>query len=68
MVQHATVEEAVFSVDLTDAPIDWLDTGHMICVSCGACLFHCYIRVQEGSGQLQVVVVAAEAREHSSKQ
>jgi hypothetical protein len=31
-VQHATIEEAVFSVDLTDAPIDWLESGHVICV------------------------------------
>jgi hypothetical protein len=30
MVQHATIEEAVFSVDLTDAPIDWLDRDHVI--------------------------------------
>jgi hypothetical protein len=33
-VQHATIEEAVFSVDPTDAPIDWLDTDHAICVYC----------------------------------
>jgi hypothetical protein len=31
-VQHATIEEAVFSVDPTDAPIDWLDSDHVICV------------------------------------
>jgi hypothetical protein len=31
-VQHATIEEAVFSVDSTDAPIDWLDSVHVICV------------------------------------
>jgi hypothetical protein len=31
-VQHATVEEAVFSVGPTDAPIDWLDSDHVICV------------------------------------
>jgi hypothetical protein len=34
MVQHATAEEAVFSVELTDVPIDWLDSNHMICVCC----------------------------------
>jgi hypothetical protein len=34
MVQHATIEEAVFSVDPTDAPIDWLDSDHIICVYC----------------------------------
>jgi hypothetical protein len=28
-VQHATIEEAVFSADPTDAPIDWLDSGHV---------------------------------------
>jgi hypothetical protein len=33
-VEHATVEEAVFSVDLTDAPVDWLDSNHVICVYC----------------------------------
>jgi hypothetical protein len=29
-VQHETIEEAVFSVDLTDAPIDWLDSDHVM--------------------------------------
>jgi hypothetical protein len=33
-VQHATIEEAVFSVDPTDEPIDWLDSDHVICVYC----------------------------------
>jgi hypothetical protein len=33
-IQHATVHEAVFSVDPTDVPIDWLDSDHMICVYC----------------------------------
>jgi hypothetical protein len=32
--QQATIEEAVFSVDPTDAPIDWLDSDHVICVHC----------------------------------
>jgi hypothetical protein len=30
--QHATMEEAVFSVGPTDTPIDWLDSDHVICV------------------------------------
>jgi hypothetical protein len=30
----ATIEEAVFSVDPTDAPIDWLDSDPVICVYC----------------------------------
>jgi hypothetical protein len=33
-VQHATMKEAVFSVDPTDAPVDWLDSDHVICVYC----------------------------------
>jgi hypothetical protein len=33
-VQHATTEEDVFSVDPPDAPIDWLDSDHVICVYC----------------------------------
>jgi hypothetical protein len=33
-VQHATIEEAVFSVDPTDASIDWLNSDHVICVYC----------------------------------
>jgi hypothetical protein len=33
-VKHATKEETVFSVDPTDAPIDWLDSDHVICVYC----------------------------------
>jgi hypothetical protein len=32
--QHATIEEAVFSVDPTDAPIGLLDNNHVICVYC----------------------------------
>jgi hypothetical protein len=32
MVKHVTIEESVFSVDPTDAPIDWLDRNHVICV------------------------------------
>jgi hypothetical protein len=46
MVQHATIQEAVFSVDPTDAPIDWLDSDHMICVYCRSMsvprLYHVY--------------------------
>jgi hypothetical protein len=34
MVQHAIIEEAVFSVDLTKVPIDWLGGSHVICVYC----------------------------------
>jgi hypothetical protein len=30
-VQHATVQEAVFSVDPTDKSIDWLDSNHGVC-------------------------------------
>jgi hypothetical protein len=26
----------VFSVDPTDAPVDWLDSDHVICVYCGS--------------------------------
>jgi hypothetical protein len=33
-VQHATIEEAVFSAVPTDAPIDWLDSDHVICIYC----------------------------------
>jgi hypothetical protein len=33
-VEHAAIEEAVFSVDPTDAPIDWLDSDHVIYVYC----------------------------------
>jgi hypothetical protein len=33
-VQHSTVGKAVFSVDPTDAPIDWLDSDHVVCVYC----------------------------------
>jgi hypothetical protein len=32
-VQHTTIQEAVFSVDLTDVPIHWLDSDHMTYVS-----------------------------------
>jgi hypothetical protein len=33
-IQHATIEEAVFSVDPTDTATDWLDSNHVICVYC----------------------------------
>jgi hypothetical protein len=45
-VQHVTIEEAVFSVDPTDALIDWLDSDHVVCVSCDACPFLGYISEQ----------------------
>jgi hypothetical protein len=32
MVQHTAIEVAVFSVDPTDVPVDWLDSNHVICV------------------------------------
>jgi hypothetical protein len=31
-VQQARIEEAVFSVVLTNVPIDWLDNDHAMCV------------------------------------
>jgi hypothetical protein len=30
--QHATLEEAIFSVDPSDAPLDWLDSDHVMCL------------------------------------
>jgi hypothetical protein len=33
-VQHATIKEAVFSVDPTYVPIDCLDSDHVMCVYC----------------------------------
>jgi hypothetical protein len=33
-VQHATIEEAVFSVDPTDTPVDWLDSDYVIFIYC----------------------------------
>jgi hypothetical protein len=33
-VQHATIEKVVFSVDPTNAPIDRLDSDHVIYVYC----------------------------------
>jgi hypothetical protein len=41
-VQHATIDDAVFSVDPTDVPIDWLDNDHIICVYCSPCPFRSY--------------------------
>jgi hypothetical protein len=34
MIQHTTIEEAVFSVDLTDVPVDWLDSDRGRCGYC----------------------------------
>jgi hypothetical protein len=42
-VQHATIEEAVFSVYPTDKPIDWLDSDHVILFAVGPCPFRGYI-------------------------
>jgi hypothetical protein len=39
MVQHATIEEAMFSADPTKAPRDWLGSNHVICVTVGPCPF-----------------------------
>jgi hypothetical protein len=65
-IQHATMEEAVFSVDPTDASIDWLDSVHVISVYCRSMIV---LRLYKGdrirSRQLRVVV-AAEAREQAS--
>jgi hypothetical protein len=33
-VQHIKIEKTVFSVGPTDAPIDWLDSDHVMCVYC----------------------------------
>jgi hypothetical protein len=33
-VQHVTIEKAVFSVDATNAPVDWLDSDHVLYVYC----------------------------------
>jgi hypothetical protein len=33
-IQHAIIEEAAFSIDPTDAPINWLGSDHVICVYC----------------------------------
>jgi hypothetical protein len=33
-VQLAVIAGAMFSVDPTDAPVDWLDSDHIICVYC----------------------------------
>jgi hypothetical protein len=35
-VENTIIEEAVFSVNPTNAPIDWLDSDHVIYVYCGA--------------------------------
>jgi hypothetical protein len=35
-VQHATIEEALFFVDLTDAPVEWPDSEQVICVYCSS--------------------------------
>jgi hypothetical protein len=67
--QHATIEEAVFSVNPTDAPIDWLDSDHAICVYCRSMLFSGYINKSDRIRSRQLrIAVAAEAREQASKQ
>jgi hypothetical protein len=64
MVHHATIEEAVFSVGPTDAPLYWLDSDHVIYVYCRSMpvprLYKYAVRVTSRSRQLRVVT-AAEA-------
>jgi hypothetical protein len=42
-VQHAKIEEALFSVDPTNTPVNWMDSDHVTCVPCDACPFRGYI-------------------------
>jgi hypothetical protein len=66
-VQHATIEEAIFSVDPTDEPIDWLDSDHVICVYCRSMPVRGYISKSDRIRLRQLrAVVAAEVREQSS--
>jgi hypothetical protein len=60
-LQHATIEEAVFSLDPTDAPIDCLDSDHMMYFYCRSCQIRGYIsrRNRFRSRQLGVVQNAA---------
>jgi hypothetical protein len=30
--QHATIVEAVFTIDPTDPPVDWLNSNYVICI------------------------------------
>jgi hypothetical protein len=54
-VQHATIEEAVFSVDPTDVPMDWLDNDHVVFIV-GECSFRGFVSKSDGvrSRQLRV--------------
>jgi hypothetical protein len=67
--QHSTIEDAVFPVDPTDAPIDWLDSDHVICVHCRAMsvprLYKYSDRIR--SGQLRVAVATEAGEQASSK-
>jgi hypothetical protein len=69
-VQHAIIEEAVFSADPTDAPTDLLDSEHEICVYCRSMsvprLYNEVTEFVQGSYELRVAVTA-EAREQASK-
>jgi hypothetical protein len=47
MAQHATIEKAVFSVDLTDVPTDWLDRDHVMFPVMHVRSAGIYVRVQE---------------------
>jgi hypothetical protein len=50
MVQHTTIEETVFSVDPTNAHIDWLDSDDMIYrFTVGRCPFSSYISKSDNS-------------------
>jgi hypothetical protein len=67
-VQHATIEEAVFSVDPTNAPVDWLNSDHVIrvyCMSMSVPQLYKWQNLFEAVMSYEWVIVA-EAREQAS--
>jgi hypothetical protein len=71
-VKHGRVEEALFSVDPTDAPVDCLDNDHVIYIYCRSLsvrgLYKKGTEFVQGSYELRVIVTAEARRlEDSSK-
>jgi hypothetical protein len=66
-VQEATIEKVVFSVDPTDAPIDWLKSDQVTCVFCDACPSRGYISKSPGFRAVRVAVVAEARKQVDSR-
>jgi hypothetical protein len=65
-VQHAAIEEALFSVDPTDVPIDWLDSDHVICTRRSMSVPRIYDQSRELKSRERIGTMSAEKYKKSA--